>query len=70
MYMMSHEETEGDESPIEAVRKRVGLMGMENAKASSMTPGQRREALEEQVEHWKRMTGFYDQEDGEGDAPQ
>jgi hypothetical protein len=63
MYMMSHEETEGDESPIEAVRKRVGLMGMENAKASSMTPGQRREALEEQVEHWKRMTGFYDQDD-------
>ena len=69
MYMMSHEETEADESTLGAVRRRVGLMGMENAKAASMTQGQRRERLEEQMENFKRMTGFYDQEDGDGDAP-
>jgi hypothetical protein len=70
LYMMSKEETEGDETSLQAVRRRVGLMGMENAKASALSPAQRREKLEEQVENFKRMTGFYDQEDGEGDAPQ
>lgn len=68
MYMMSHEEPEGEETSLGAVRRRVGLMGMENAKAASMTKEQRREKLEEQVENWKRMMGLYDQDD-DPDAP-
>jgi|SRR5665213_572222 len=68
MYMISKEEPEAGETAVAAIRRRVGLMGMENAKAAAMTPSQRREKLEEQVERWRHMTGYYDQEDGEGDA--
>jgi len=66
LYMLSHEEPETDESPLEAVRRRVGAMGMENAKALSVSPAQRREALEEQIEEWRRRTGFYDQDEDDG----
>jgi hypothetical protein len=68
LYMLSHETPEGDDTPIEAVRKRVSLMGMENAKAAAVTDGQLRERLEEQIERFKHITGYY--EDGDEDAPE
>lgn len=69
MYMMSHEANDMSTSPIDAVRKRISLMGMENAKALALPVDQRRAKIEESIEDFKRMTGFYDQEDGDGDAP-
>jgi hypothetical protein len=72
LYMLSHETPEDGDAPIDAVRKRVSLMGMENAKAAAVTHEQLRERIAGQIERFKHMTGFYDQdeEDGEGDAPQ
>jgi hypothetical protein len=66
MYMSRHEDQEEGLSDNDIVRKRVATMGMENAKAASMTKGQRRERMEEQIERWKRMTGFYDQDEDSG----
>jgi hypothetical protein len=68
LYMVSHETPEGDDTPVEAMRKRVTLMGMENAKATAIPHEQRREKLAEQIERFKQMTGYYD-EDGDEDAP-
>ena len=68
LYMLSHETPEDGDTPIESVRKRVSLMGMENAKATAIPHDQRRAKLEEQIERFKHMTGHY--EDGDEDAPE
>lgn len=69
-YMLSKEKPEDNETPLDAVRRRVTTMGMTNAKASAFTRAQRREQLEEQVERFRARTDYYDQdEDGDGNAP-
>jgi hypothetical protein len=67
LYMLSHETPDDGDSPVDAIRKRVGLMGMENAKAAAITPSQRRGMLEEQIHHWRVMTGQIE-EDGDEDG--